>query len=162
MTAQTQLPSGEDIARRALEYLATHHCMSLATDGPEGLWASTVFYVNEGFELGFLSRSDTRHVRNLEASPHVAVTISDDVADWLGVSGVQLEGTAERVGDAHRLEVLTAFRRRYAFADNLWWSAAPAAGSEQRVYRIHPSRLWFVDHRFLDTRSEIPPELLHA
>lgn len=32
-------------------YLQTHNVMTLATTGPEDLWAAAVFYVNDGFPL---------------------------------------------------------------------------------------------------------------
>jgi uncharacterized protein YhbP (UPF0306 family) len=37
---------------RALDYLAEHRVMTLATQGPEGLWAADVFDVNNGTTLG--------------------------------------------------------------------------------------------------------------
>ena len=157
------LPGREALVRRTLEYLAEHKCMSLATDGPEGLWAATVFYVNEAFELYFLSRCDTRHVRNIEASPRVAATISDDVAHWLGIRGIQLEGTAEVVGASRRGAALAAFERRYAFADSLWWTESPsAAGPQQLVFCVRPTRMLFLDHGFRDRRAEIPADYLRG
>ena len=38
----------EEVTHRALKYTERDHCMNLATDGVEGLWAATVFYVNDG------------------------------------------------------------------------------------------------------------------
>jgi uncharacterized protein len=151
------VPAPEEVAARALQFLESHNCVSLATDGPDGLWAATVFYVNDAFELYFLSRSDTRHVRNIEANPRVAATISDDVAHWLNIRGLQLEGSAKLVDERLRPRVLAAFRRRYAFADSLWWTNTKASvGSQECVYRIEPARVLFVDHGFRDTRSEVP------
>ena len=71
--------------------------MTLATSGPEGLWAAAVFYASEDFRLFFLSAATTRHARNLAAHPDVAATIHEDHADWRAIKGVQLEGTARRL-----------------------------------------------------------------
>lgn len=148
----------EQVVARAIEFLDRHHCMSLATDGPQGLWAATVFYVNEGFELHFVTRPNTRHIRNIEACPRVAATINDDRADWQEVAGIQLEGTAGiETDEARRRRALQAFRLRYAFTDQLWIQDPTC---RQCLYRLEPSRVLFLDHRFHDARLEIPRERL--
>ena len=55
-----------------LSYLQTHHVMTLATRGPIGLSAATVFYVNDEFTLYFLSSPASRHSQNIENSGRVA------------------------------------------------------------------------------------------
>ena len=83
----------DETVKLALDYLAGHHVMTLATYGPEGLWAAAVFYANDGFQLYFLSAGHTRHARNMAASPQAAATIQEDYADWAAIKGIQLEGT---------------------------------------------------------------------
>jgi uncharacterized protein YhbP (UPF0306 family) len=147
----------------ARAFLQKHHCLALATDGPAGLWASTVFYVNDGFDLYFLSGAATRHVRNIDANPHVAATVNDDVEDWLSIRAVQLEGAAERVDDSHRREVLEQFDLRYAFPDQFWWSEeGTVPREEQRIYRIRPHLFLFYDHHLSTVRLAIPSEVLCA
>lgn len=153
-TGVTSAEVRDDEAKRALAYLRRRHCMSLATHGPEGLWAATVFYVNLKFDLYFLSEPNTRHARNIAASPQVAATISDDAADWLHVRGVQLEGRAELISDAERPEVLGEFVRRYAFVNELWWTPAMPK-PERQLYRVRPSKLLFVDHGLRAARCTI-------
>lgn len=145
----------------ARDFLARHHCVSLATNGPAGLWASTVFYVSDGFELYFLSGAKTRHSENLDTAPHVAGTINEDVEDWLAIRGVQFEGTAELVDDTKRREVLELFSLRFAFPEMFWWAEdGTIPREEQRTYRIVPSRILFYDHRLSKARLEVPVELL--
>ena len=148
-----------EVATRALDYLQMHHCMSIATDGPEGLWAATVFYVNEGFALDFVSLSDTRHARNLDSNPRVAVTIGDDAETWQDISGIQVEGSVVHV-DApdERRNVLQLFLNRYPFPEGvLWWTDSPPdPNAGRRVYRIEPTRVLFINHAFDGARSEIP------
>ncbi len=50
-----------DARAAALDYLAAHHVLTLATAGPEGIWAAAVFYADDGFNLTFLSAGHTRH-----------------------------------------------------------------------------------------------------
>jgi len=147
-----------EVAARALAYLGSHHCMSVATDGPHGLWAATVFYVNRSFVLHFLSLSDSRHARNIESNPRVAATIGPDAEDWGKVSGVQLEGRAARIydPDEHRA-VMAAFTERYPFADCLWWwtGTSLGPGTQRFLYRVEPARMFFVDHGFRSARFEV-------
>jgi uncharacterized protein YhbP (UPF0306 family) len=156
-TEPKDAPDSAEVATRALEYIKRHHCMSVATDGPEGLWAATVFYVSERFALYFLSLSDTRHARNIESNHQVAATISDDAETWPEVGGIQLEGPIVRIdGPDERRRVLALFARRYPFVDCLWWTDPPPDPSaERRIYRIEPTRVLFVDHAFRSARSTI-------
>ncbi len=71
------------------EFLAAHHTLSLATDGPDGLWAATVFYVNDGADFYFMSDRETRHTKNVLATGRVAVTINGDIASWGDIRGLQ-------------------------------------------------------------------------
>jgi len=156
-TEPKEAPDSAEVAARALDYIERHHCMSIATDGPEGLWAATVFYVSDRFALYFLSLSDNRHARNIESNHRVAATISDDAETWKEVGGIQLEGSIGRIERPdERRRVLALFAKRYPFVDCLWWTDAPADPSaEQRIYRIEPTRVLFVDHAFRTGRSAI-------
>lgn len=158
-TSSEQSPS--QLAVHALEFLRRHSCMSLATHGCDGPWAATVFYVNEGFAFYFLSRGNTRHVRNIEADRRVAATVSDHAASWREVRGIQLEGAARRVdADERRSRVYSTFRDRFAFADSLWWTdAPPQPGAELHIYGIAPQHVYLIDHMLRPARYEIPVDL---
>ena len=66
---------------RALDYLAGHNVMTLATHGPEGPWAAAVFYVSDGFDLYFISSPGSRHSRNVAAQAAAAATVQEDYRD---------------------------------------------------------------------------------
>ncbi|HEY8029353.1 MAG TPA: pyridoxamine 5'-phosphate oxidase family protein [Gaiellaceae bacterium] len=155
-------PPTSELATRALAYLLSRQCMTLATHGPEGLWAASVFYVNLGFKLYFVSRADTRHVRNITATAEVAATITDEAAaDWPSIRGIQLEGVAGPVQAPHRRDILALFSRRFAFVDHLWaWTSTTGATAAECVYSVRPSRLFFVDHRIHAARAELPKSYL--
>lgn len=144
----------------ALRYLRDHNVMTVATSGPEGLWAAAVFYANEDFTLYFLSAPHTRHTTNIHAEPRVAVTVQEDYAEWPDIRGIQLEGIASALdGEAmqHAIEVFTA---RYPFV------AAQLDPSEEEIaramagirwYRVVPDRLYFIDNsKGLGHRDDIP------
>src|SRR5579884_3610471 len=71
---ESRLRSDESTLRdRVLAYLRHHNTLTLATWGPDGPWAAALFYVNDGFDLFWLSDPAARHSRNIAQSPRVAV-----------------------------------------------------------------------------------------
>ena len=54
------MPSPHALRQTALEYLRAHRTMTRATAGKAGPWAAAVFYVNDGFDLIWLSEPGAR------------------------------------------------------------------------------------------------------
>jgi uncharacterized protein YhbP (UPF0306 family) len=135
-----------DEAAAALHYLETHHVVTLATTGAEGVWAAAVFYVNDGFELFFLSAAHTRHARNIAATPAVAATIQEDYDDWTAIQGIQMEGTAHALAGAAAARARALYEARFPFIAN-----APPVVREALAavtwYHLVPSVVYFVDNR---------------
>lgn len=144
-----------DPRQLALAYLANHQVMTLATTGPQGIWAAAVFYVNDGFELTFLSAGHTRHAQNSAAVPTVAATIQEDYRDWEEIQGIQLEGRVSLLQDVSRETAVAHYRQKYPFlarADE----KMQAALSRVNWYVLKPERLYFVDNsEGLGHREEI-------
>jgi len=145
----------DDAAARALDYLARHNVMTLATHGPEGVWAAAVFFASEGFDLYFLSAGHTRHARNMAASPRVAATIQEDYADWAAIKGIQLEGTARLLASQEREAAVARY------ADKFQFLRQPISVVERALagidwYCLSPERVYFVDNsRGFGHRDEI-------
>ena len=140
---------------RALDYLANHQVMTLATTGPLGVWAAAVFYVNEGFDLIFLSAGHTRHTQNMTAVPHVAATIQEDYRDWQQIQGIQLEGNVQLLTDVSRETAIGRYFQKYPFLTQAD-AAMQAALAKVNWYRLTPERLFFIDNRLgLGHRDEI-------
>ncbi|MCB8977264.1 MAG: pyridoxamine 5'-phosphate oxidase family protein [Ardenticatenaceae bacterium] len=139
----------------ALAYLDTHQVMTLATTGPQGIWAAAVFYVNDGFDLIFLSAGHTRHAQNITAVPHIAATIQEDYRDWEKIQGIQLEGSVSLLTDVSRETAIAQYRQKYPFlvrAD----TAMQTALAKVNWYVLRPERLFFVDNSLgLGHRDEI-------
>ena len=144
-----------DAAARALAYLAGHNVMTLATHGPEGLWAAAVFYAHDGWRLYFLSAGHTRHARNITAAPRVAATIQEDYSDWAAIQGIQLQGTVQLLGGPEREAAIAHY------ADKFQFLRQPVAAIEKAMagvnwYRLSPERLYLVDNsRGFGRRDEI-------
>jgi uncharacterized protein YhbP (UPF0306 family) len=145
----------DDAAARARDYLAGHHVMTLATQGPEGLWAVAVFYANEGWQLYFLSAGHTRHAQNIAVSPHVAATIQEDYSDWAAIKGIQLEGMARLLAGEEREAAIASYANKFQFL------ARPVHEIDTALARVNwyvlePDRLYFVDNsRGFGHRDEI-------
>ncbi|MBM4422254.1 MAG: pyridoxamine 5'-phosphate oxidase [Chloroflexi bacterium] len=150
------LPS---LREKALAYLRDHNVMTLATNGPLGLWAAAVFYVNDGFALYFLSAPTTRHIHNLEANPSVAATIHEDYKDWRAIKGIQLEGEVRRIAGAEQAAALVRYGLKFPIVGRLADAPAEIASAMSRIawYKIAPSRLYFIDNSLgLGHRDEVP------
>jgi uncharacterized protein YhbP (UPF0306 family) len=96
--------------QKALAYLAEHNVMTLATTGTRGVWASALFYVNDGFTLYFLSSPRSRHSINLANHSAIAATIQEDYRDWREIKGVQLEGVARKVQGIERAAAIARYQ----------------------------------------------------
>ena len=126
---------------RILDFLACHQVMTVATAEP---WAAAVFYVNEGYDLYFVSRADSRHCRGLGADPRVAVTIHEDGADWRRIRGIQIEGLLSTVDASALPAVRSLYSARFPFVG----ASATLAAALARIswYRVRPGRLCFIDN----------------
>ncbi len=135
----------DDAFTGALHYLSTHNVLTLATQGPAGLWAAAVFYASEQFSLYFLSAPDTRHAQNLHHHPRVAGTIQEDYADWQEIKGIQLEGAVQQLSGVDREAAIALYEEKFAFLRE-----APPQMREalERVdwFRLRPDRLYFIDN----------------
>jgi len=133
------MPGKTDWVKRAFEALARTEIMVLATmDAESGTWTSPVqFQANREHELSFLSRPGTRHSRNIDSDPRVAVSVYSWPGPEGGNLGLQIAGRAESLGIG--------------------------SGGWQR-YVIHPSEIWCFDSRVdherhrIDTRQWQAPE----
>lgn len=133
---------------QVLDYLATHHAMSIASQGEEGVWAAAVFYVNDGLRLYFLSSPSTRHSRNIARDGRVAVTIHEDCADWPQIKGIQAEGRAVEIAGDEERRARALYGAKFPVVGKL--AQAPAAivkaFAKVRWYRFEPERLYFIDN----------------
>jgi uncharacterized protein len=129
-------------------YLGHHQVATLATHNGDDLWAAAVFYVNEGFNLYFLSAPTSRHCLNLTHNARVAVTIQEDYADWPDIKGVQLEGVAHVLSGAEERKARKLYGEKFPVVGKL--SLAPAAIikalAKVRWYKVVPNRLYFIDN----------------
>lgn len=135
-----------NVRRVAIEYLARHSVMSLATQGPEGIWSAAVFYVNDGLTIYFLSSPESRHGVNLDANPSVACTIQEDCAEWREIKGIQLEGTATKLAGLEQAKALARFGMKFPVIRSVVEGEIAKALAGTAWYKVTPSRVYFIDN----------------
>ena len=133
---------------RALDYLAAHRVMTLATCGEAGPWAAGVFYVNDGFDLYFVSSPASRHSRDIAANDCAAATVHEDYAGWQEIKGVQLEGRVEQLAAAAEPRVRELYGRKFPLVGDPATAPAAiaAAFAKVRWYKLAAARVYFVDN----------------
>jgi uncharacterized protein len=156
-----------DVRAETREYLARHNTVSLATSGPDGLWATTVFYVNLDLTLYYLSEPKTRHVQNVLRNAPVAATINEDYRDWQDIKGIQMTAVCEEVRSKPELaRVLAAYVKKYPFVARFLSPGQLLRGMsigghtlDVRLYRLRPTRMLYLDNeRGFSNRQEVPLE----
>ena len=133
---------------RALDYLAAHRVMTLATHGAEGPWAAGVFYVNDGFSLYFVSSPASRHSRDIAANAQGAAAVHEDYAGWQEIKGVQLEGAVAQVSQDEQALARELYGRKFPLVGDPATAPAAiaAAFAKVRWYRLLAARVYFVDN----------------
>ncbi|MDK9704314.1 MAG: pyridoxamine 5'-phosphate oxidase family protein [Sulfuritalea sp.] len=136
------------LPQQVADYLAARHVMTLATQGPDGPWASAVFFAHEGGSLIFLSSPATRHCRNLALDARCAATIQEDYSDWAQIKGIQLEGRVVELQGDEEKRAQALYGEKFPIAGPLA-KVPPAivkALAKVRWYRLVPERLHFIDN----------------
>ncbi len=134
-----------DVRQEALDYLASHHVMTLATYGADGVWAAAVFYASVNFDLLFLSAGHTRHAQHMAMNAQVAVTIQEDYSGWAEIKGIQCSGEVQLLVGAARETAVSRYKQKFPFLNQ----APPpiqAALTQVNWYHLRPQRLYFIDN----------------
>lgn len=148
--------SGVNDARSlALAYLSRNRVMTLATYGGGQVWAAALFYVNDGFDLLFLSSAHTRHGGHLQTEGKAAATIQEQYEDWTAIQGVQVEGEVSKLAGSERDVAIALYERKYSFV-NSGDPELQRALAKVNWYRLAAKRFYFIDNsRGFGHRDEI-------
>jgi len=121
-----------------------------ATAGPAPAvpHAASVFYaVDDHMRLVFLSKPESIHGLHIGAAAPVAVTITEQYADWEDIQGVQIWGVAKRITGPAKALAMAAYLRRFPFLEDLLEQPRLAAAMRKvAVYRVQPGRMAFTDN----------------
>ena len=128
-------------------YLDNHTVLNLATAGPQGPHAASVFYARRAFELFWFSDAGTRHSRDLARAVGCAGTITDNAEDYSKIQGLQLQGVGEELSDpAEKQTGLETLMARYPFLSEFTKGAQAARMESISIYRFRPLSITWIDN----------------
>jgi uncharacterized protein YhbP (UPF0306 family) len=143
-----------ELRKIILNYLESHHTLSLATVGAGGVpHAASLFYVNRGLKLYFVTSPASRHGLNLTQNAQVSATIDEDYDCWRLIKGIQMEGVVKTVGGIwENGRLALSFVKK--FPDVADFFSAPQKLGEKifskvegvGFYELIPSRIYFIDN----------------
>lgn len=126
---------GADFETSILSLLTNIDVMTLATRGPDGPWATDVYFAAERFELFFWSSPRSRHCRDLTIDPLCAATVHPAVETWQTITGLQLAGRARPVSQQEYPTVIKIYETKFPFSKPMIESPGPTAWS-MRIDRV--------------------------
>ncbi len=133
------------------DYLTCHRVMVLATHGPDGPWASPVYYAcDAALCLYFFSDPASRHGQNLATCGWASAAITEDYADWRIIQGIQLEGPVDTLAGEAYTRGLEVYLKKFPWAKPFFDPQSDLyalAGAKVRLYRLRPYRIGFTDNR---------------
>ena len=136
----------DQIRAKIQTLLDQHRIMTLATLRPDG-WpqATTVGYVNEGFESYFVCGPHSQKAANIARDDRVSLTVDDDTPDLMAITGLSMAARAERVVDTAKAEhVLRLLLTRYPEQKNL--PGPMPTAKDVAVFRIVPKVISVLDY----------------
>jgi hypothetical protein len=143
----------KDLKKTVLAYMENHNTLSLATEKQGTPHAATVFYVNIGFDIYFLSSPSTRHGEYLLHNPRASATIDEDYSNWLLIKGIQLEGRITDVGGiVENGRIALAYVKKFPAVKDFLFSPHKLGDliaskiSGVGFYKLTPERIFFIDN----------------
>lgn len=134
------------IRQKIDELLKRHRIMTLATLRPDG-WpqATTVGYVNEGLSLYFLCGPQSQKARNLARDDRVSLTIDNDSADLMAITGLSMSARAQRVADPAEVgRLLDLLAGRYPEYSE--WPLPKPKPEDIYLFRLEPKVISVLDY----------------
>jgi nitroimidazol reductase NimA-like FMN-containing flavoprotein (pyridoxamine 5'-phosphate oxidase superfamily) len=136
----------EALRQQILGLLARHRVMTLATVRPDG-WpqATTVGFASEGLTLYFLCGPDSQKAANLARDDRVSLTIDEDTAQVMDITGLSMAAHARLVTDTAQAEkAMGLLVQRYPPQAGL--DLPMPSVSEVRIFRVTPVVISVLDY----------------
>jgi uncharacterized protein len=125
-------------------FLAQRISMSVATTSPTGSpRVADVYFVSDAdLNLYFYSDPASRHSRNIQRDPRVAVTMRIDSMNWHAIQGLQAEGVAQVINEPQ------AHTRAWdSMCDKFpFYRSFTDAVASLKMYRVTPKRIRWIDN----------------
>lgn len=134
-----------DFEHIPIQELLSLSTMTLATCGADGsAHAAPVYFVaDQALHIYFFSESDSRHVQDIRANPHLAVAIYPECTDWQEIHGLQMHGEAHQVEHGSQWETAwELYQAKFPFV-----AALKALIARHELYVFRPRWIRLVDNR---------------
>jgi len=136
------------IRTRILALLDRHRKMTIATLRPDG-WpqATTVGYANDGLSIYFLCGLDSQKAANLSQDDRVSLTIDDDSAQVMEITGLSMAARARPVVDrAEADKALRLLMQRYPEQKSLPSTLRMPTPDDVAIFRVTPTVVSVLDY----------------
>jgi uncharacterized protein YhbP (UPF0306 family) len=142
-------PADERLMESVRAILKENILCSMATKNSDGTpHASVAYYcLDADLSLYLLTQPSTRHSRNIENMPSVALTVFDTSQRWgKPHKGLQIFGSCSRVADEESQPAFDLYSERFPEFSSLVSTAAQMMLKlESRFYRIDPTTIRVID-----------------
>lgn len=137
-----------DFRTTVRDYLQSHHVATLATCSQDIPWAAAVFYVFADETIYFLSSPKSRHALNLAQNSRVALTVQENLEDWLRIKGIQIEGVASEISGAEEEKARRIYGKRFPLLGMASGASAHIVKALAKVhwYKVVPEQIYFIDN----------------
>jgi uncharacterized protein YhbP (UPF0306 family) len=138
----------QDFATAARTIIDASLYMVLATADQSGRpWATPVYYAHRGYrELLWVSEPAAKHSQNIAARAEVGIVIFDSSVPISTGQGVYMEGTAEQLTGADRLDPLAVYSERaLAHGGRQFTTAEVEPPAALRLYRAVAAEQFVLD-----------------
>lgn len=125
-------------------FLAQRISMSVATTSPTGAPSEAdVYFVSDAdLNLYFYSDPASRHSRNIQRDPRVAVTMRAESMDWHEIQGLQVDGVAHVIDEPHvRTRAWDEMCEKFPF-----YRSFTDAVASLKMYCVTPKRIRWIDN----------------
>lgn len=156
----------KNLENLANKLIVENQYMTIATTDRDGnAWASPVAYVfDKDFNFYWVSVPESKHQKNIDANPKVAIAIFDSHQLWGEGVGIQMEATVSDVP----IEMLIKVTKLYFSRDYPYGKASGAfgkglrallKGNRYKFYKAVPTKMWVPDpNADVDARIEVSIE----
>lgn len=136
----------DDKAERFILHLLAHHniCTIATVRGDGYPQATTVAYVNDGFEIYFVAGRESQKVANIRKNNKVSLTVDHDYQNWNKIKGLSLGGIADVIVDPEQREkVFDLFTAKFPQVREM---PMPEDLDEIAVVHVHPQVVSVLDY----------------
>ncbi len=112
------MPAENPVDKRIIDFIESHHVLTLATSCKDEPWCANCFYVYLPARNSFIFTSDSksRHISDIAHNCFVGASIVLETRTVGRIQGLQLQGVVTRVDAADRAEAKRAYIREYPYA----------------------------------------------